>query len=204
MDAEDALGVYLEAMLAENQHLNLTGIRDPAKARVLHVLDSLEIAGLVADLGLSPARALDLGSGNGFPGFALCALFADAEVWWMERTGKKVKAMQRILETPAVQATGVRPPNLLHMDAAQAPALRPDLRGHFDLVCARALGAPLQVAEWARPLTGAGGYLVLWLDHETGAKTKAKLPGFVRSGLRQYVLPEPAPRRRCLVCYRRS
>ena len=202
MDAEDALGVYLEAMLAENQRVNLTGIRDLALARVLHVQDSLQIAGLVAELGLAPARALDLGSGNGFPGFALCALFPDAKVWWMERTGKKVAAMQRILETPAVKATGVRPPHLLHMDAAQAPALRPDLRGHFDLVCARALAAPGQVTTWASPLTRQGGSLVLWLGENAAAE--AAWPGFTRSGIRHYSLPEPAPRRRCLACYRRA
>ena len=101
MNAEDALGVYLEAMLAENQQLSLTGIRDPQEAHVLHVLDSLQIG----ELGLAPRRCLDLGTGNGFPGIALCALFPEAAVCWMERTGKKLAAMQRILATPAVSAT---------------------------------------------------------------------------------------------------
>ena len=159
MDAEGALRVYLDAMLVENQHLNLTGIRDPQEAHVLHVLDSLQIG----ELGLAPRHCLDLGSGNGFPGIALCALFPAAKVTWMERTGKKLAAMQRILDTPAVKATGIPPPELLLMDAAQAPALRKDLVGHFDLVTARALAAPEQAATLAGPLTCEGGSLVLWL-----------------------------------------
>ena len=105
MDAEGALGVYLEAMLAENQHLNLTGIRDPQEARVLHVLDSLQIG----ELPLAPRRAIDLGSGNGFPGVALCALYPDAEVFFMERTGKKAAAIQRIFASDSVKQMGSIP-----------------------------------------------------------------------------------------------
>ncbi len=198
MDAEDALGVYLEAMLAENQHLSLTGIRDPQEAHVLHVLDSLQIG----ELGLAPRRCLDLGTGNGFPGIALCALFPEAAVCWMERTGKKLAAMQRILATPAVKAAGLPPPELLKMDAAQAPALRKDLLGHFDLVTARALAPPEQAATLARPFTSEGGSLVLWLGE--GVLPPPTLPGFVRSRRRDYSLPEPAPRSRCLACYQRT
>ena len=202
MDAEGALGVYLEAMLAENQHLNLTGIRDPGKAHVLHVLDSLQIVELVSELELAPTRCLDLGSGNGFPGVALLALFPDAEVWFMERTAKKVAAMERIFRTAAVTASGLRAPHLLKMDAGQAPALRTDLRGHFDLVTARALAAAEQAATWAGPLTVAGGCLLLWLAENT--PPPPTLPGFVRSAVHHYSLPEPAPRSRCLAGYRRT
>src|SRR5688572_17235167 len=63
---------YLDAMLAENAAVNLTAIRAPEQALVLHAVDSL-IVGRALDL--PPARALDLGSGNGFPGIAVRALW---------------------------------------------------------------------------------------------------------------------------------
>lgn len=39
--AADDLLSYLDAMLTTNQHINLTAVRDPEDAVVLHALDSL-------------------------------------------------------------------------------------------------------------------------------------------------------------------
>lgn len=200
MTAARQLLPYLDAMLRENTRLNLTSIRDPEQARVLHIQDSLAIGAL----GLSPTRALDLGSGNGFPGVALLALYPDAEVFLLERTAKKVAAIQRILDTDAVKASGLCRPRLLHMDAVQAPALLKDLLGTFDLVTARALASPEQAAQWARPFLRVGGSLVLWMAAGGRPLPPAALPGFVRREVHDYTLPEPAPRSRCLVHYLRT
>ena len=188
---------FLDAMLAENEHLNLTGVRDREEALVLHILDSLQVVAFA----LHPRRCLDLGSGNGFPGIALCALYPDAEVTLMERTGKKVQALERILGTAAVGQTGLSP-QLLLMDAAQAPALRPDLRGHFDLVTARALAPPAEAALLAAPLLSEDGSLMLWLTPEQDAP--AELPPLWRTQTHDYELPDPAPRKRRLVRYGRA
>lgn len=192
--AREQLLPYLDAMLRENTRVNLTAVRDPEQARVLHIEDSLAVAAL----GLAPTRCLDLGSGNGFPGVALCALFPEAEVFFLERSHKKVVAIQRIFATREVRACGLRPPHLLHLDAAQAPALRRDLLGHFDLVTARALGPPEQAAKLARPFLRDDGSLVLWLAEDTPAP---ELSGFKEPGIRRYSLLEPAPRSRCLARY---
>ena len=186
---------YLDAMLAENQQVNLTAIRDPQQALVLHALDSLAIGGL--EPPLAPRRCADVGTGNGFPGIALRVLWPESEVAWLERTGKKVAALER-----ALRAAGIEGVQLLHLDADQAPRLHPELRGRFDLLTARAVAEPGEVAATCAPLATRDATLVLWLDDD--ARPNASLPGgFDRSTWHEYELPQPAARRRRLAVYRR-
>ena len=80
-DQAKKLIAWLDAMLALNQQLNLTAIRDPAQALVLHALDSLAIVRAKLDVRL----AVDIGSGNGFPGVAVAAGHADGRVEQLDR-----------------------------------------------------------------------------------------------------------------------
>jgi 16S rRNA (guanine527-N7)-methyltransferase len=178
---------YLDAMLALNEQINLTGVRDREQAIVLHALDGLAFA----RTGLHPRHALDLGTGNGFPGVAVATLHPGASVVLMDRTGKKVRAVGSCL----VQAKfdGVETMNL---DAQQAPTLRRELRHAFDLVTARAVGKPEQMALLAEPLLRPGGHLVLWLDADADAPER--LGPFRRAALHAYELPAPAARQRVL------
>jgi len=178
---------YLDAMLALNEQINLTGVRDREQAVVLHALDGLAFA----RTGLHPRHALDLGTGNGFPGVAVATLHPGASVVLMDRTGKKVRAIGSCL----VQAKfdGVETMNL---DAQQAPSLRRELRHAFDLVTARAVGKPEAMALMADPLLRPGGHLVLWLDAD--AEAPERLGPFRRAALHAYELPAPAARQRVL------
>ena len=182
---------YLDAMLALNEQINLTAVREPAEALVLHVLDGLAFAAL----GLHPAHVLDLGSGNGFPGVCVATLHPGASVVLLDRTGKKVRAIGSCLV--ASKFDGVE---TLQLDAAQAPALQKELRHAFDVVLARAVGRPELVAELAAPLLRPGGTLVLWLEH--GAETPEKLGALRLVKRHEYDLPEPAARRRILALWR--
>ena len=173
---------YLDAMLERNQVQNLTAIRDPATALVLHALDSL----VLGRLGLEPAAVLDLGSGNGFPGVAVAALYPRARVTLLDRTQKKAAALRDL--TRACDLTNVE---VLCGDAAQVPALHPHLRGSFDLITARAVGRPDAIATLAEPLLAERGTLALWLDADGDL-------GGLQGGLLDYDLPEPAARRRRL------
>jgi 16S rRNA (guanine527-N7)-methyltransferase len=185
---------YLDAMLAENEHVNLTGVRGRADALVLHVLDGLAFAAT----GITPRRVLDLGSGNGFPGVAVAALHPAARTVLCDRTRKKVAAIDRALRVAGFERPQVE---TLEADAAQMHARFPHLRGAFDTVLARAVGAPDAVAELAAPLLGPRGQLVLWLA--AGTPRPERLPGGLRfSGEHAYALKEPAPRRRFLATWR--
>lgn len=184
---------YLDAMLLLNEQINLTAVRDREQAVVLHALDGLAFA----LSGLRPRHALDLGTGNGFPGVAVAALHPGASVLLMDRTGKKVRAIGSCLVT--ARFDGVE---TVQLDAQQAPALRRELRHAFDLVTARAVGKPELMAEMADPLLRPGGHLVLWLDADAGAPEK--LGPFRRTALHRYKLPPPAERERVLACWQKK
>lgn len=190
-DRAAALLRYLDAMLVVNEQINLTAVRDRAAAVVLHVLDGLAFAAT----GLHPRHVLDLGSGNGFPGVAIAALHPGASVVLMDRTGKKVRAIGGCLVT-----AGLHGIETLHLDAAQAPALRRDLRHAFDVVVARAVGRPAEVAALAEPLLRPGGHLVLWL--EADAPCPQRLGKLSLERRHAYALPAPAARQRQLAHWR--
>lgn len=190
--AADEVLAYLDAMLQTNEHINLTAVRDPEDAVVLHALDSLAFA----LTGLHPKHVLDLGTGNGFPGVGVAALHPHATVNLMDKTGKKVRAIGTCLVTADLARI-----ETIQMDASQAPALRKDFRHGFDLVTARAVARPGQIATMAQPLVRPGGHMVLWL--ETDAETPEMLGRFRRTAVINYDLPEPAARSRKLGVWQR-
>lgn len=183
---------YLDAMLQTNEHINLTGVRDPEAAVVLHALDSLAF-GLA---NLTPHHVLDLGTGNGFPGVGVAALHPHATVTLMDKTGKKVRAIGTCLVSAELARI-----ETIQMDASQAPTLRKDFRHGFDLLTARAVARPSLLAMMAQPLVRPGGHMVLWLEED--ADMPEKLGRFRRTQIITYELPEPAARTRKLAIWER-
>ena len=184
---------YLDAMLVVNEQINLTAVRDREQAVVLHALDGLAFG----ILGLRPSHALDLGTGNGFPGVAVAALSPRASVVLLDRTAKKLRAIGTCLLTARIPGV-----ETVQLDAQQAPGLRKDMRAAFDCITARAVATPQEVAAMAKPLLAPRRALVLWLD--VAADAPQQLEGMRRETDVAYDLPEPAARRRRLVVYRRG
>ena len=186
-----ALLPYLRALLEENQRINLTAIRDLEAAQVLHIDDSLA----VGDLDLPPPTScLDIGTGNGFPGIALKILWPQAHVVLLDRTLKKLRAIERVMNHAGIEGV-----DTIHADASQLPRLFPELRRTFNLITARAVAAPEKLAPLALPLLTRGGHLVLWLDERT-APTE-RLEGLQLIQVHEYQLRTPAERRRRLGVY---
>jgi len=190
--AEEVLA-YLDAMLFTNQQINLTAVRDREAAVVLHALDSLAFQ--LSEL--RPHHVLDLGTGNGFPGVGIAALFPHATALLMDKTGKKVRAIGTCLVT-----SGIDRVETVQMDASQAPALRKDFRHGFDLCTARAVARPEVVANLAEPLVRPGGHLAIWLEEEADIPTK--MGRFHHHKTVTYTLPEPAARTRHLATWTRK
>lgn len=184
---------YLDAMLVVNEQINLTAVRDREQAVVLHALDGLAFG----ILGLRPNHALDIGTGNGFPGVAVAALHPRASVMLLDRTAKKLRAIGTCLLTARIPGV-----ETVQLDAQQAPGLRKDMRAAFDCITARAVATPQECAAMAKPLLAPRGALVLWLD--AAAEAPPQLEGMRRESDVGYDLPEPAARRRRLAVYRRG
>lgn len=92
-DLRMELARYLGLLLAKNEEVNLTAIRDPGSALWKHLADSLALVQW-EDLGV----VLDWGSGGGLPGIPLalarkCAGLSP-RVHFLDSVGKKIRAIE--------------------------------------------------------------------------------------------------------------
>lgn len=128
-----------------------TTVRDPDVAVDRHVADSLS----ALDLGVVPGanRIADIGSGAGWPGFALAAALPAARVFLVESAVRHCRYLER-----AATHAGFENVEVVHARAEEWPAGI----GAHDLVTARALAALPVLCEYAAPLLAAGGSLVAW------------------------------------------
>lgn len=185
-----------------------TATRDLVELRRKHVVDALTCLPLAALR--EGERAVDLGSGAGFPGLVVAALRPDVVVELVDAQQKKAQFLEESVEQLGLRNVRVR--------RARAEALAREVgwRGACDCVLARALAPMRRLAELGLPLCRDGGRLIAfkgpradeelqeardalgrWRGRVTG-RVELRLPG---SGERRVVLriervPAGAPRRR--------
>lgn len=86
-----ALLRLLEALMKWNVAYNLTAIRDPNDALILHLLDSLSVLPHLDD-----AELLDVGTGPGFPALPIAIMRPDIAVHALDSNGKKIRFIRQI------------------------------------------------------------------------------------------------------------
>ncbi len=147
------LGDFLARMLAMNELMNLTAIKDPVEAWEKHILDSLTLVPHLAELSAG-ARIVDIGSGGGVPGIPLAIVRPDLQVTLVEATQKKAAFLTTVSAALGLTNVSVR--------AERAEQLgKGDLRGMFDAVTARAVGRLVMLVPLASPFARAGGLVLL-------------------------------------------
>lgn len=157
-----------ELILAGNQHLNLTRITSPEDFWEKHLWDSWRgVAKLLSTPIPLPWRAIDIGTGAGFPGLPLAIVKPHWQVTLLDSTRKKIAFLERLI--PQLEITNV---NTL---TARAEEIGRQLqyRESYDLALIRAVGTASICAEYTLPLVKLGGLAVLyrgeWTDRETEA-----------------------------------
>lgn len=84
---------HYELLLRWNRRINLTRVTDPEEAAVRHFGESL--AFLTIEQG-KWETAVDVGSGAGFPGLALAAVFPQKQITLLEPVGKKAVFLREV------------------------------------------------------------------------------------------------------------
>lgn len=153
------------------------------------------LTGLACRVVRQAKRALDLGSGAGFPGLPLALFLQHCNFTLIDSVGRKVDFINQAIQALGLSnATGVK---IRSEDHAKAQG-----RERYDLVTVRAV-APLPVlAELASPLLADGGHLVAWKGEAEPESEKVIAVHFEQLAMRmseiELVNPYPGSRDRRL------
>jgi 16S rRNA (guanine527-N7)-methyltransferase len=139
-----------------NKGVNLTRITNPEDFWEKHLWDSLWGIQPWLDCLSESLRAIDIGTGGGFPGCPVAIAQPQWQVTLLDSTRKKVACLESLCEDlPLRNAYPV-------CDRAEDLGKNPKYRGKFDVALIRAVGPVSSCAEYAIPFLKAGGTAVVY------------------------------------------
>lgn len=153
---------YYDLLIEWNQKMNLTAIDDEEGVQVKHFLDSVVgLPVLAEEISESvpparPLRAIDVGSGAGFPGLPLKIVWPSLQLTLLDGTGKKVTFLKEV-----VNALGLRDVAVLQ-GRAEEVATQDAFRAQFDIVMARAVARLNTLVEYLLPLARQNGFVMAY------------------------------------------
>lgn len=160
----ERLGLYLALLLRANQQINLTAVREPDRAWIRHIFDSLTLLAPLADLPPG-ASVIDVGAGGGLPGVPLAVAMPHLRFTLLEATGKKADFLRAVcgpLHLRNVAVLEQRAERAGQDRGRKGPAGREaGHRERYDAVVARAVGPMATVAELTIPFATVGGRVLL-------------------------------------------
>lgn len=147
------LARYLDLLLEVNQRFNLTAIRDRDTAWRRHIVDSLTLLPVLAEVPAG-ASVVDVGSGGGLPGLPIAITRPDLWLTLVEATGKKARFLEQC----------ARDLGLAHVkvvaDRAETVGQSREHRQQYDVALCRAVGPMAELLEYTLPLVKVGGQLL--------------------------------------------
>lgn len=170
-----------ELIVVGNSQFNLTRITEPMEFWEKHLWDSLR--GIMPLLTQKDAviKAIDIGTGAGFPGIPLAIALPTTTVTLLDSTRKKITFLDTVIEQLNI-------PNAQTLTSrAEIISKQPEHRQTYDLATIRAVGSAAICAEYTLPLLKSGGLAILyrgnWTAEEQTAlqSTVEKLDGAIAS-----------------------
>src|ERR1700720_609877 len=141
---------YMDILLAWNEKINLTAIRDPVEIVKRHFCECMYAAVAVP---VEDGRLADVGSGGGFPGLPLKIIRPELQVILVESNIKKATFLAEVIRGLGLADTRVVVSRYEELGEEIAP---------LDFVCSRALGDFAPFLEWAHSEKVAAQQVVLW------------------------------------------
>ena len=134
-----------EAVVKQNEVMNLTAITEPSQVAKLHLLDSLTVAKTV---DLKGKRVIDVGCGAGFPGVPVQIACPEGKVTLLDSLGKRMAWLEQILPQLGVNAQCV---------TARAEEYAAKHRESYDYATSRAVARLNILLELTAPFVKVGG-----------------------------------------------
>jgi 16S rRNA (guanine527-N7)-methyltransferase len=142
---------YMKILLAWNDKVNLTAIRDPLEILYRHFCESMFAGNSVP---IEHGRLADAGTGAGFPGLPLKILHPGLQVFLIESNIKKATFLAEVIRELEFKDTQVLVRRYEELGEEIAP---------LDFVCARALGEHAKFLDWAHSDRLAAKEVILWI-----------------------------------------
>jgi 16S rRNA (guanine527-N7)-methyltransferase len=141
---------HMALLLAWNDKINLTAIRDPLEMLYRHFCESMYAAVAVP---LQGGRLADVGSGGGFPGLPLKIIRPELHVFLIESNVKKATFLAEAVRELDVAEARVLVSRYEELGEEIAP---------LDVVCSRALGEFEKFLNWTGSAQVAAKQVILW------------------------------------------
>ena len=142
---------YTRILLAWNEKINLTSIRDPLEILNRHFCECMYAASTVP---VEHGRLADVGSGAGFPGLPLKIIRPELQVFLIESNVKKATFLAEVIRDLGLAGARVLVSRYEELAEEVAP---------LDFVCSRALGEFGPFLEWAHSEKVAAKQVILWI-----------------------------------------
>ena len=185
LDTEKAetLAHFAALMLAKNAVMNLTRITEPDAVAQLHLLDS---AALLRFADLRGKKAVDVGTGAGFPGMPLRILEPDFDLTLLDSLGKRVEWLREACDTLSLRRV-----ECVH---ARAEEFAAEKREQFDFALSRAVANLQVLCELCLPLVRVGGRFLAMKSVDSdeeinAAKNAVKTLGGKIAAIEDYTIP---------------
>lgn len=141
----DRLVAFGEAVVRQNEVMNLTAITEPTQVARLHLLDSLSLLSLE---NLAGKKMIDVGCGAGFPGVPVKIACPNLKLTLLDSLGKRMNWLSEILPTLSVDAECV---------TARAEEFVTQRRESYDVATSRAVARLNILLELTAPYVKVGG-----------------------------------------------
>ena len=154
------LADFCDYLLQQNSLFNLTAIKTPEGAALLHFADSLTLCHYLPE----GARILDIGSGAGFPAIPIAIARPDIKVTALDSTLKRVNFINsaaKMLELDNLTAVCHRAEDVTGSEFKES----------FDIVTARAVAAYPILLELCLPAVKVGGKFVAMKSKDVSRET---------------------------------
>ena len=166
------LCAFGEAVIRQNQVMNLTAITEPEQVAKLHLLDSLSILSLQ---DLSGKRMIDVGCGAGFPGVPVKIACPGVELTLLESLGKRMAWLERILPELGVDAQCI---------TARAEEAVQGRRESYDIATSRAVARLNILLELTAPYVKVGGRVLAMKGSAAAEELQEAKGAIAKLGLR--------------------
>ena len=197
-----------ELIVEGNRSLNLTRITEPVEFWEKHLWDSLRgIARLLpphhnsaenADLPADrPLKAIDIGTGGGFPGLPIAIALPHLSVTLLDSTRKKIDFLETVLPSLTIENAATL------LGRSDEVWRQPHHKEAYDIALLRAVGAASLCAKYALPFLKNGGLAVLYrgnwtVEEEAELQSAIERLGGTLESVESFTTPTSQGARHCV------